>query len=167
MTCSVRTLLAEPRPRTPHVCHGHHDEDAVAEWHRGLAILVRRLDGAERALQRTLERPRDGLLHPEECMRHLRRATSQIALLTTCACAIDEPGTLLAAGASLARVRAGAVMCSGTAMGAESRQALMIEASVITSDALTALWAVLDEPKLSRAVPARDERPPAPATVCV
>lgn len=168
MTCDLRTLLAEPRPRALHACHWHHDEDAVAEWHRGLSVLVGRVETAERALQSTLERPRHGLLHPEECMRHLRIAATQIRQLTVCACAIDEPGTLLAAGGSLARVRASAVLCSGAAIDRDARHALMVEAHVIASDAIADIASTLAEPRgSSGVVSARDLRPPARATLCV
>lgn len=141
MTCSVHTLLAEPRPRTPHVCHGHHDDDAHLEWRRGLTELIGRVDRASAALADAFAQPRDGLLHPEQCIRHFRTAAAQIRQLTTCPCAIDEPGSLLAVGGALARARASATACGGRTLAEDERAALCVEMAELRSEMLAAVAA--------------------------
>lgn len=139
MSTTLLAMLDEPRDLIIHACHHHHDEDAVAEWQRGLKTLIVRVNRATNALDDAFAHTRDGLLHPEQCIRHLRIAAARINALCVCPCAIDEPGTLMAAGASLARARASAVVCGAAALSMHELEQLRAEVAELRSESLATL----------------------------
>ena len=139
MSTTLLAMLDEPRDLIIHACHHHHDDDAVTEWQRGLTALIVRVNRATNALDDAFDYSHDGLLHPEQCIRHLRIAAARIKALCVCPCAIDEPGTLLAAGASLARARASAAVCATSLMSPGSLHALRPEVWQLRSDVLVAV----------------------------
>ncbi|MBJ7519829.1 MAG: hypothetical protein JHC84_09050 [Solirubrobacteraceae bacterium] len=147
MSTTLLAMLDEPRDLIIHACHHHHDDDAVTEWQRGLTALIVRVNRATNALDDAFDHPHDGLLHPEQCIRHLRIAAARINALCVCPCAIDEPGTLLAAGASLARARASAAMCATTMMSPEALAALRPELWQLRSEMLVAVSTTASKPR--------------------
>ncbi len=144
MTTALLGMLEEPRDLVIHACHHHHDEDAVTEWQRGLIALIVRVNRATNALDDAFDYSHDGLLHPEQCIRHLRIAAARINAQRVCPCAIDEPGTLLAAGASLARARASAAVCATCLMSPGALAELRPELWQLRSEMLVAVHATGD-----------------------
>jgi hypothetical protein len=133
-------MLAEPTSPPGHTCHVHHDDDARTEWRRGLNELIPRIDAAARALDAALNTNHAGMLHPDDCIGHLRIAADRITGLCACPCAIDTPGALLAAGASLARARASSVLCGAGAVGASARRRARVEIAQLRSEVLSVVF---------------------------
>lgn len=132
-------MLAEPTSPPGHTCHVHHDDDARAEWRRGLQELIPRIDAAAHALDAALNTNHAGMLHPDDCIEHLRIAADQITGLCACPCAIDTPGALLAAGASLARAHASSVACAAGSVTDAERARLQGEVAQLRSEALAVI----------------------------